>query len=314
MNYVWERVRHFPFKRSFIFPFLFPYRKFISEGQVLPISPIRTLFSSSTSPSVSSPISSSIARTTADDLFPLFDKYGKVVNIFIPKDRRTSDSCGFAFVCYKYDDKAQKAVDRLDGTFLPLFYFSAFIWRVVDGREITVQFAKYGPNAERIQKERIIESFPRSRSRSPRRRFDFLEGTPILPLFTGTTIKKIGIIEEEVEVEVITDMNVIDIVGKTETLGAKAGAIVLVLFVLKAGEEIVMMKIGEVAVDQGGLYFAIHDVHPSPQKSPSPRKASSPRGESPDRRSRDGHSPSPRSVSPRGRRADSRSLSSGNTD
>ncbi|XP_039022462.1 uncharacterized protein LOC120154902, partial [Hibiscus syriacus] len=177
-------------------------------------------------------------RTTADDLFPLFDKYGKVVNIFIPKDRRTSDSCGFAFVCYKYDDKAQKAVDRLDG-------------RVVDGREITVQFAKYGPNAERIQKERIIESFPRSRSRSPRRRFDFLEGTPILPLFTGTTIKKIGIIEEEVEVEVITDMNVIDIVGKTETLGAKAGAIVLVLFVLKAGEEIVMMKIGEVAVDQG---------------------------------------------------------------
>lgn len=26
--------------------------------------------------------------TTADDLFPLFDKYGKVVDIFIPKDRR----------------------------------------------------------------------------------------------------------------------------------------------------------------------------------------------------------------------------------
>jgi len=28
------------------------------------------------------------AGTTADDLFPLFDKYGKVVDIFIPKDRR----------------------------------------------------------------------------------------------------------------------------------------------------------------------------------------------------------------------------------
>lgn len=26
--------------------------------------------------------------TTADDLFPLFDKYGKVVDVFIPRDRR----------------------------------------------------------------------------------------------------------------------------------------------------------------------------------------------------------------------------------
>ncbi|CAI8617902.1 unnamed protein product [Vicia faba] len=99
-------------------------------------------------------------RTTADDLFPLFDKYGKVVDIFIPKDRRTGESRGFAFVRYKYADEASKAVDRLDG-------------RMVDGREITVQFAKYGPNAERIQKGRIIETSPRSktsRSRSPSRR------------------------------------------------------------------------------------------------------------------------------------------------
>ncbi|KAL3814414.1 hypothetical protein ACJIZ3_015682 [Penstemon smallii] len=101
-------------------------------------------------------------RTSADDLFPLFDKYGKVVDIFIPRDRRTGESRGFAFVRYKYQDEAQKAVDKLDG-------------RVVDGREIAVQFAKYGPNAERIQKGRIIEKVPRgrgrSRSRSPRRRY-----------------------------------------------------------------------------------------------------------------------------------------------
>ncbi|KAK4792458.1 hypothetical protein SAY86_022893 [Trapa natans] len=101
-------------------------------------------------------------RTTADDLFPLFDKYGKVVDVFIPRDRRTGESRGFAFVRYKYADEAQKAVERLDG-------------RVVDGREITVQFAKYGPNAERIQKGRIIETVSRprhrSRSRSPRRRY-----------------------------------------------------------------------------------------------------------------------------------------------
>ncbi|CAH1426187.1 unnamed protein product [Lactuca virosa] len=101
-------------------------------------------------------------RTTADDLFPLFDKYGKVVDIFIPKDRRTGDSRGFAFVRYKYADEAEKAVDRLDG-------------REVDGREITVQFAKYGPNAERIHRGRVIEKSPRgrgrSRSRSPRQRY-----------------------------------------------------------------------------------------------------------------------------------------------
>ncbi|PWA42495.1 Nucleotide-binding, alpha-beta plait [Artemisia annua] len=98
-------------------------------------------------------------RTTADDLFPLFDKYGKVVDVFIPRDRRTGDSRGFAFVRYKYADEAQKAVEKLDG-------------RVVDGREIMVQFAKYGPDAERIHKGRILEPAEklkgRSRSRSPR--------------------------------------------------------------------------------------------------------------------------------------------------
>ncbi|KAL6964284.1 hypothetical protein U1Q18_035341 [Sarracenia purpurea var. burkii] len=101
-------------------------------------------------------------RTSADDLFPYFDKYGKVVDIFIPKDRRTGESRGFAFVRYKYQDEAQKAVDRLDG-------------RVVDGREIMVQFAKYGPNAERIYKGRVsepvIRTRGRSRSRSPPRRY-----------------------------------------------------------------------------------------------------------------------------------------------
>ncbi|OAE18915.1 hypothetical protein AXG93_1976s1190 [Marchantia polymorpha subsp. ruderalis] len=57
-------------------------------------------------------------RTSADDLFPLFDRYGKVVDIFIPRDRRTGESRGFAFVRYKYADEAQKAIERLDGNFL----------------------------------------------------------------------------------------------------------------------------------------------------------------------------------------------------
>ncbi|KAI9200648.1 hypothetical protein LWI28_011177 [Acer negundo] len=105
-------------------------------------------------------------RTSADDLFPLFDKYGKVVDVFIPRNRRTGESRGFAFVRYKYADEAQKAVEKLDG-------------RVVDGREIMVQFAKYGPNAERIHKGKVSETSSktssktrgRSRSHSPRPRY-----------------------------------------------------------------------------------------------------------------------------------------------
>ncbi|RXI01048.1 hypothetical protein DVH24_001282 [Malus domestica] len=68
-------------------------------------------------------ISLSLFGTTADDLFPLFDKYGKVVDVFIPRDQRIGDSRGFAFVRYKYQDEAHKAVEKFDG-------------RVVDGREI----------------------------------------------------------------------------------------------------------------------------------------------------------------------------------
>ncbi|GJX12083.1 zinc finger, CCHC-type containing protein [Tanacetum coccineum] len=79
---------------------------------------------------------------------------GKVCTVIIDGGRN-GDSRGFAFVRYKYSDEAQKAVDRLDG-------------REVVGREITVQFAKYGPNAERIDRGRIIEKShsPRGRSRS----------------------------------------------------------------------------------------------------------------------------------------------------
>ncbi|XP_039170162.1 serine/arginine-rich splicing factor SC35-like, partial [Eucalyptus grandis] len=148
-------------------------------------------FRSSLLPPASTPFGSAainasrgcFARTTADDLFPLFDKYGKVVDLFIPRDwryvfflfsveflccrvlmwpRGTGESRGFAFVRYKYADEAQKAVDKLDG-------------RVVDGREIGVQFAKYGPNVERINKGRIAELVSKirrqSRSRSPRPRY-----------------------------------------------------------------------------------------------------------------------------------------------
>ncbi|KAI5084439.1 hypothetical protein GOP47_0000608 [Adiantum capillus-veneris] len=107
-------------------------------------------------------ISFPVIGTSADDLFPLFDRYGKVVDIFIPRDRRTGDSRGFAFVRYKHSHEAQKAIDRLDG-------------RNVDGRNISIQFAKYGREMENIKRGRITRenfNWKRSRSRSPRRPSD----------------------------------------------------------------------------------------------------------------------------------------------
>ncbi|KAE8672693.1 Serine/arginine-rich splicing factor SC35 [Hibiscus syriacus] len=176
-------------------------------------------------------------RTTADDLFPLFDKYGK------------------------FADEAQKAVDRLDGT-------------VVDGREITVQFAKYGPKAERMHREDHYKDrdYRRSRSesydryerdrhrgkdRDSRRRSKSRSASPVRSKGRGR-----------------------DRYDEDRRSSSRSRS------VSPAGR------------------------NPSPQKSPSPHKASPPRGESPDRRSRDGHSPSPQIVSPLGCRADSRSPSS----
>ncbi|KAK8518964.1 hypothetical protein V6N12_012198 [Hibiscus sabdariffa] len=206
-------------------------------------------------------------RTIADDLFPLFDKYGKVVDIFIPKDRRTGDSRGFAFVRYKYADEAQKAVDRLDG-------------RVVDGREITVQFAKYGPNAERIQKGRIIESSPRSRSRSPRRRHrdDHYKDRDYRRRSRSRSYDRYERDRYR---------------GKDRDSRRRSRS--------RSASPVRSKGRGRDRYDDDRRSSSRSRSasparrSPSPQKSPSPRKASPPRGESPDRRF-----PSPRSVSPRG--------------
>lgn len=39
-------------------------------------------------------------RTTEDDLREIFKKYGKVGDVYIPKNRYSGDSRGFAFVRY----------------------------------------------------------------------------------------------------------------------------------------------------------------------------------------------------------------------
>jgi len=81
-------------------------------------------------------------RTVKDDLDLLFGKHGKIGDIYIPKDGRSGDSRGFAFVRFYNKHDAEDALDDLNG-------------RKFDGRELRVQFAK-NRKTER-------EDFPRGR-------------------------------------------------------------------------------------------------------------------------------------------------------
>ncbi|KAK3019868.1 hypothetical protein RJ639_004176, partial [Escallonia herrerae] len=211
-------------------------------------------------------------RTTADDLFPLFDKYGKVVDVFIPRDRRSGDSRGFAFVRYKYADEAQKAVEKLDG-------------RVVDGREIMVQFAKYGPNAERIHKGKIMEPLEkiqgRSRSRSPRPSRS--RGRSDRDRYRGRDR---------------------DYRHRSRSRSGSPG------YRKERG------RAKDERRSRSGSYGSASPARRSPslRRSPSPRKTPPSRGRSPAGNSNKEDSPIPRSVSPRGRVADSRTPSPCNSD
>ena len=80
-------------------------------------------------------------RMTPDDLRPIFEKYGEVGDIYIPRDRYSKESRGFAFVRYYDRRDAEDAMDRLDGY-------------VMDGRDMRVQLARFGrpsdpPHAKR---------------------------------------------------------------------------------------------------------------------------------------------------------------------
>lgn len=69
-------------------------------------------------------------RTSIDDLESLFEKYGKVGDVYVPKDYRTKENRGFGFVRYFNKRDAEDAIDSLDG-------------RKFDGRELSVQYARY---------------------------------------------------------------------------------------------------------------------------------------------------------------------------
>ncbi|KAI5699127.1 hypothetical protein M8J76_012501 [Diaphorina citri] len=101
-------------------------------------------------------------RTTPDDLRRVFERCGEVGDIYIPRDRFTRESRGFAFVRFFDKRDAEDALDAMDG-------------RMLDGRELRVQMARYGrpPSSSRSRGGRDRDRrrdryYSRSRSRDRR--------------------------------------------------------------------------------------------------------------------------------------------------
>ncbi|KAL7041607.1 hypothetical protein ACKWTF_000834 [Chironomus riparius] len=100
-------------------------------------------------------------RTTPEDLRRVFERCGSVGDIYIPRDRHTRESRGFAFVRFYEKRDAEEALQEMDG-------------RVLDGRELRVQMARYGrptsPQRRRYDRRRRSRSRGGSRDRDRRRR------------------------------------------------------------------------------------------------------------------------------------------------
>ncbi|XP_062294177.1 serine/arginine-rich splicing factor 2b [Scomber scombrus] len=67
-------------------------------------------------------------RTSPETLRQVFEKYGRVGDVHIPRDPCTRENRGFAFVRFHYKCDAEEALDGMDGT-------------VLDGRELRVEMA-----------------------------------------------------------------------------------------------------------------------------------------------------------------------------
>ena len=92
-------------------------------------------------------------RTTPEMLKRVFERYGEVGDVYIPRDPYKQESRGFAFVRYYDERDADDAIDAMDGS-------------ILDGRELRVQHARYG----RPRDERRRTSGPPSRGSGGRRR------------------------------------------------------------------------------------------------------------------------------------------------
>ncbi|CAF4090793.1 unnamed protein product, partial [Adineta steineri] len=96
-------------------------------------------------------------RTRVEDLRRCFEKYGPIGDIYIPRDQFSRSSRGYAFIRFVKKRDAEDALDRMDGA-------------DVDGREIRVQFARYGRASTTDSRDKARRRRTRSRSRSRSRR------------------------------------------------------------------------------------------------------------------------------------------------
>ena len=90
-------------------------------------------------------------RTVEREVEKLFEKYGKINEVFIPKDRFSRRSRGFAFVRFVDQLDAESAKSDVDR-------------RIFDGRELRIEWSKKDASGGRQR------SASRSRSRSRERR------------------------------------------------------------------------------------------------------------------------------------------------
>lgn len=92
-------------------------------------------------------------RTTPEDLRRAFEKYGEVGDVYIPRDRFTRESRGFAFVRFYDKRDAEDALEAMDG-------------QMLDGRELRVQMARSRSRSRSRRRRSDSRSVSRSRSRS----------------------------------------------------------------------------------------------------------------------------------------------------
>jgi len=93
----------------------------------------------------------------AEDLMPLFEKYGDVGDVYFPREREYGRSRGFAFVRYHDKHDAEDAMDALNG-------------RTYDGRDLKISMDAGRPHQPRQDRDGGGYGRRRSRSRSGGRR------------------------------------------------------------------------------------------------------------------------------------------------
>jgi arginine/serine-rich splicing factor 2 len=95
-------------------------------------------------------------NAVAEDLLPLFEKYGDVGDIYFPLERGTGRSRGFAFVRFHDKRDAEDAADALNG-------------RTYDGRDLKISIDPGRPNNPRQRRSRSRSGGRDRRRRSPSR-------------------------------------------------------------------------------------------------------------------------------------------------